>query len=167
MNNTMVIKDTPFSVVKREALEQAKESYLRRHNRRLTQEMIHVQTGIPLSNVNRYFNDPEYNPGPENLALICNAMQNWLMIDWIAAQGGGIFVRRPDERHGRQEHITCSVNKIQRGASDLLAGALEALKDGNLTVEELRGLIALFRNMATSAEEGLRAVEQAAKAPEA
>jgi hypothetical protein len=163
MNKTMVLKDTPFEKVKREALEQAKENHLRTYERRLTQDMIHVKTGIPLSNINRYFNDAEYNPGPENLALICNAMENWLMIDWICAQAGGAFYQRTAGDKGHRAELTASVDKIQRGASALLSGLFEALKDGNLSVDEIRSLIEPFRNIVKLAEDGLHTAEQAGK----
>lgn len=126
---------------------------------------LSVGTGIPASTLQRMFTDPEYHPGASNIPMLCNALGNTVMVDWMAEKLDARLVFNA-EAQITEENIQQHVARVMKEFSEAMQDDAEARMDGIYTVEELETLEADFNdviNAAHAARERIRKCRLAKK----
>ena len=119
---------------------------------------LSVATAIPASTLQRMFTDPEYHPGAGNIPMLCNALGNTVMVDWMAEKLDARLVFN-SEMNPTEENVQQHVARVMKEFSETLADDADARMDGVYTVEELEILEADFNdviNAAHAARERIR-----------
>ncbi|MGE4319646.1 MAG: phage regulatory CII family protein [Deferribacterales bacterium] len=111
---------------------------------------LSVGTGIPSSTLQRMFTDPDYHPGAGNIPMLCNALGNTVMVDWMAEKLDARLVFN-SELKPTEENIQQHVARVMKEFSEAMADDAEARMDGIYTIAELEILEADFNNVINAA----------------
>ena len=124
-------------LVQHEALDAAKQ------RSGLTNEAIANRSSLSTAAVSRYFNKyDDYTPSPELIPLLCRALGNTIIADWIAAQ---VEDMHPATNITTTEDLTRAVMQATENTGILNKKTLDAVADGELSPSEAATIQAQFR----------------------
>lgn len=97
----------------------------------LTNEAIANRSSLSTAAVSRYFNKyDDYTPSPELIPLLCRALGNTIIADWIAAQ---VEDMHPATNITTTEDLTRAVMQATENTGILNKKTLDAVADGELS----------------------------------
>ena len=109
----------------------------------LTNEAIANRSSLSTAAVSRYFNKyDDYTPSPELIPLLCRALGNTIIADWIAAQ---VEDMHPATNITTTEDLTRAVMQATENTGILNKKTLDAVADGELSPSEAATIQAQFR----------------------
>lgn len=101
-----------------------------------TNQDLSNETGIPESTIQQIFSRHDYNPSPGNVPRLCQALGNYLMIEWQAQQVGAHMIIIKTAGLSISD-IETHVSQIYKEMADLTRAHAEALKDGKYSLNEM------------------------------
>ena len=104
-----------------------------------TYREIAQQTKLGLSNVKRMLGEDGYHPSSQYIPDLCDALGNYIMIEWMAAQVGFKLVKIQSEPSCSD--LGASAASTVNEAAGVLAAYSEMMRDGKITPDELKALI--------------------------
>ncbi|WP_302981629.1 helix-turn-helix domain-containing protein [Bilophila wadsworthia] len=109
----------------------------------LTNEAIANRSSLSTAAVSRYFNKyDDYTPSPELIPVLCRALGNTIIADWIAAQ---VEDMHPATNITTTEDLTRAVMQATENTGILNKKTLDAVADGELSPSEAVAIQAQFR----------------------
>lgn len=110
------------------------------------------ETGIPKETIQRFMDDPAYHPSAINIPLMCKALGNALMEEWIALQCGGHFIKVQTDSVD-DSIIETELSDVMREMSHMMKAHAAGIKDGVYKVDELRATQKELLHIIKEAEE--------------
>ncbi|ADU96018.1 hypothetical protein Theam_0044 [Thermovibrio ammonificans HB-1] len=103
-----------------------------------TYSEIADEMGIGTETVRRYHSDPDYNPPLPRVPELNRAYGNDILIQWLARKCGGVFIKTNEVRSPAE--LQKEIAFLAKEFSDVLRVHADAIKDNELTKEELEKL---------------------------
>ena len=109
----------------------------------MTNEEISEASGISGAQIARYFQEHDaYAPSPALVPVLCRALRNTVLVDWLNAQ---VEELRPVAPISTVQDLTMAVMKATQNTGTLNSKTLAAIADGTISPQEARTLQAQFR----------------------
>ncbi|MFP5223130.1 MAG: helix-turn-helix domain-containing protein [Acidobacteriota bacterium] len=120
----------------------------------LTLEAVSERSGISLPTIKRYFDEHDtYLPSLSNIPPLCRALENTIIMDWLAAQLEDLS---PSEGIHSVQQLLRGVNRIGQEAGDVCRVADRVAEDGFICPVEAQELAGELKDV----EEAARAIRE-------